>query len=300
MSNLLLDWLNNTVQLSVTVYGFGETFRDGYLFGEILAKYNQQDDFAEFSSKGTPLVALNNFRRLEPSMRKIGVQFNSRTVEDIMKVNDKVVKTLLYEMKASLERLQRNSTMSIGLKLRGTRHDRVISVVYNSRPAYDQTKSLTFQNVVRGVLENPNDVLMNNVTKKFTDREDGYFRTISTGEAMDWDSLTLQRTRAKEIYKSRKAHEGEFKDVWETMNIDQWRKNQIKAHTRKELFSKIEANILARHEAKVQKINEGHRNYTMKSMNDFDKKLEDMILPISSEGNGTDDLKNSFVRTINV
>ena len=253
MSNLLLEWLNNDVGLSTEIYNFGEAFRNGYLYGEILAKYNQQNDFDQFVDKEAPLAALNNFQKLEPTMKKIGVQFNSRIVQEIMQANDKVVKTLLYEMKASLERLARNSTMSIPPKLRGTKHDRVLNVVSNTRPAFDQTKSKTFQMVVRGVLENPNQVLMNEVTKKYSDREDSYHRTISTGESSDWDQITLERRRAKDIYLTRKQNESEFKTVFNKINEQQWKKNQTIAHKRKELIQKVENDVLTRREEKIRK-----------------------------------------------
>lgn len=296
MSNLLLEWLNNDVGLSVEIYNFGEAFRNGFLYGEILAKYNQQTDFDQFVDKEAPLAALNNFQKLEPTMKKIGVQFNSRIVQDIMQANDKVVKTLLYEMKASLERLARNSTMSIPPKLRGTKHDRVLNVVANTRPAFDQTKSKTFQMVVRGVLENTNQVLMTEVTRKYTDREDTYHRTISTGESSDWDQLTLERRRAKDIYRTRKQNESEFKTVFNKINEQQWKKNQTIAHKRKELIQKVENDVQTRRDEKIRKIKEEHRQYTMKSMNEFEKHLDEMILPIGDENN-EDQLKSSFVRT---
>jgi DNA-binding cell septation regulator SpoVG len=299
MSNLLLEWLNNEVELSTHIFQFGESFKNGYLFGEILAKYNQQTDFSQFLDKETPLAALNNFQRLEPTMKKIGVKFNSRLAAEMMKGDDKIVKTLLYEIKASLERLARNSTMSIPPKLRGTKHDRVLNVVQPSKPAYDKTVSKTFQFVVRGVLENTNEALMNEVTKRYVDREDTYTKTINTGESGDLDQLTIQRRRAKDIYKTRKAQEGEFKDVWDIMNQQQWRKNQTIAHKRKELYATIESNIEKMKNEKVSKIKNEHRDYTLTSMDQFEKKLEDMILPIGDE-NKDDDLKKTFIRQISL
>jgi hypothetical protein len=296
MSNLLLEWLNNDVGLSVEVFQFGESFRNGYLLGEILARYNQQEDFSRFVDKEAPMASLNNFQRLEPTMKKIGVKFDSRTVADIMAANDKVVKTLLYEMKASLERLARNSTMSIPPKLRGTKHDRVLNVVQNTRPAFDQTKSLSFQRVVRGSLENTNQVLMNELTKKYTNREETYFKTISTGESTDWDQMGIERKRERDIYRSRKQNESEFKQVFNTINEQQWVKNQKTAHKRKELTQKVENDLQRRYQEKTLKVRDEHRDYTLHSMDHFEKRLDEMILPIGDENN-EEQLKNSFIRT---
>lgn len=46
MSELILSWLNNDMHLSRKVSSFEQDFSNGYLFGEILAKYNQQLNFS--------------------------------------------------------------------------------------------------------------------------------------------------------------------------------------------------------------------------------------------------------------
>jgi len=51
MSDLILSWLNDEVQLSTKVTDFEKDFANGYLFGELLSKYNQQLNFNEFSNK---------------------------------------------------------------------------------------------------------------------------------------------------------------------------------------------------------------------------------------------------------
>ena len=51
MSDLLLTWLNDELQLSHRVSNFEGDFQNGYLFGELLCKYNQQLNFAEFVNK---------------------------------------------------------------------------------------------------------------------------------------------------------------------------------------------------------------------------------------------------------
>jgi hypothetical protein len=45
MTELILSWLNDEVQLSHKITDFASDFQNGYLFGELLAKYNQQLNF---------------------------------------------------------------------------------------------------------------------------------------------------------------------------------------------------------------------------------------------------------------
>lgn len=51
MAEILATWLNEEVGLSRRVTDFEEDFSSGYLFGELLWKFNQQADFEEFSKK---------------------------------------------------------------------------------------------------------------------------------------------------------------------------------------------------------------------------------------------------------
>ena len=51
MGDLLLNWLNDEIQLSKRITNFEEDFHNGYLFGELLAKYSQQLNFHEFIDK---------------------------------------------------------------------------------------------------------------------------------------------------------------------------------------------------------------------------------------------------------
>jgi len=40
--NLILNWLNDVVQLSNKIDNIEDQFANGYYFGELLSKYNQQ------------------------------------------------------------------------------------------------------------------------------------------------------------------------------------------------------------------------------------------------------------------
>jgi hypothetical protein len=48
MTEIILSWLNDEVQLSQKITNFESDFKNGYLFGELLAKYNQQLNFNQF------------------------------------------------------------------------------------------------------------------------------------------------------------------------------------------------------------------------------------------------------------
>ena len=103
MAQLIMDWINEEVCLSRRITSLEEDLKDGYLIGELLAFYNQQDDFDKFLSKGNPDAMINNFCLLEVSFKRLGITFNSKTAFDIMNGNSiQITKTLGYPMSPAI------------------------------------------------------------------------------------------------------------------------------------------------------------------------------------------------------
>lgn len=67
---------NKVVKLldaSADKLSLAEDFASGYYFGEVLHKFQLQDDFAKFSKSNTADSKLNNFTRLEPTLHLLEV-----------------------------------------------------------------------------------------------------------------------------------------------------------------------------------------------------------------------------------
>jgi hypothetical protein len=77
MADLLAKWLNEDIRLSEKVINFEQDFASGYLLGELLHKFNQQDNFEEFSKKDNISTKVKNFEKLEPTLRNLNIKFDS-------------------------------------------------------------------------------------------------------------------------------------------------------------------------------------------------------------------------------
>ncbi|KAM8793599.1 sperm flagellar protein 2-like [Eudromia elegans] len=106
MSEILCEWLNEMVKLSRSVVpgSLSEDFSTGYLLGELLHKYELQDDFNQFSQSRVANAKLNNFSRLEPTLQLLGVQFNENVAQDIMTGQHGAATKLLYQLYIALEK----------------------------------------------------------------------------------------------------------------------------------------------------------------------------------------------------
>ncbi|RYH11952.1 hypothetical protein EON65_38405 [archaeon] len=297
MSHLILHWLNEEVRISRHVDNFSEDFKDGYLLGEILFRFNQQLNFSEFVADETPQATLKNMQLIEPTLRRIGVKFNSRIASEILRGEERATKNLLYQLKIALENLRRNSGTGMPESLRNTRSDKVLHVVMPTKAAFEETTAKTFQIAVRNALENPNSAMLEKAVKKYTDRAEDYYKTISMGESLDQATLALNRTRAKDIYKSRREHEGEFAEAWNSINLDQWRKNQKTAHDRREHKHRVIEELTRRKTVRQEKLNLAAKDNALQSIDQFEERMKTMILS-KEEDNGP--VSPKFVRTIRV
>jgi hypothetical protein len=88
MADILAKWLNEEIKLSTVSYTFILTlfqkitdferdFSSGYLLGELLFKFNQQENFPDFSSKDNISTKVKNFEKLEPTLRNLNIKFDS-------------------------------------------------------------------------------------------------------------------------------------------------------------------------------------------------------------------------------
>ncbi|XP_067378543.1 sperm flagellar protein 2 isoform X3 [Channa argus] len=110
MSEILCRWLNQELRLSKTVEPktFAKDFSSGYLFGEVLHKYELQNDFSMFMKKDTAISKLNNFTRLEPTLQLLGISFSINTAQELMQEKQGVATRLLYQLYVSLEKKKRS------------------------------------------------------------------------------------------------------------------------------------------------------------------------------------------------
>uniref|UniRef100_A0A672IYT4 Sperm flagellar 2 n=1 Tax=Salarias fasciatus TaxID=181472 RepID=A0A672IYT4_SALFA len=101
MSEILCRWLNQELQLSRVVEPktLARDFSNGYLIGEVLHKYQLQSDFSL-----TSISKVNNFTRLEPTLKLLGISFNINTAQDLMQEKQGAATHLLYQLYDSLEK----------------------------------------------------------------------------------------------------------------------------------------------------------------------------------------------------
>ena len=76
-----------------------QALASGYALGELLHRLNLQPDFAKFDSTGTPDAMINNFTRLYPTFKHLGVKLDSNVANALIRQEKGVATRLLYAIK---------------------------------------------------------------------------------------------------------------------------------------------------------------------------------------------------------
>ena len=72
----------------------------GYKLGKILSNLNLQPDFDQFDATGTPDAMINNFTRLQPTMKHLGIRMDARRANAIMCEQIGVAAQVIYDIRA--------------------------------------------------------------------------------------------------------------------------------------------------------------------------------------------------------
>ncbi|XP_069819162.1 sperm flagellar protein 2 isoform X2 [Dendropsophus ebraccatus] len=118
MTDIICQWLNDDLGLSrrVEPKTFAKEFSTGYLIGEVLHKYELQNDFDKFSQSRSTNSKLNNFTRVEPTLQLLSVPFDQNVAQNIMSEQHGAATTLLYHLYIALQKKKKAGLTGVALE----------------------------------------------------------------------------------------------------------------------------------------------------------------------------------------
>ncbi|XP_004605607.1 sperm flagellar protein 2 [Sorex araneus] len=162
MSEILCQWLNQDLKVSQTVTpkSFAKAFSSGYLIGEVLHKFELQDDFSEFSESRVSSAKLNNFSRLEPTLHRLGVQFDQNIAHSIITEKPGVATKLLYQMYIALQKKKKSGLTGV----------EITSVQPLASVKLQNMKSEAFRDRLRNLIPRQTDFSLMQVSHRFQEK----------------------------------------------------------------------------------------------------------------------------------
>ncbi|XP_072172673.1 sperm flagellar protein 2-like [Diadema setosum] len=201
MTEILCRWLNTELGVSQHVddNNFAEVCGNGYLIGEVLKKYQLQDDFEFFSQSKTSDSKLNNFTRLEPTFRLLEVPFDTNVARDIMTQKAGVATRLMYQLYIALQ--NKESANLTGVAMETMRPRAPVKLESMERVPYrERLKVLTPRQT---------DLNLDQLVDKFRERKHSHldveFKTKYEEE--ERRRLWQQEQRMKELEKAARARQ---------------------------------------------------------------------------------------------
>ncbi|XP_051981958.1 sperm flagellar protein 2-like isoform X1 [Xyrauchen texanus] len=199
MSDIICQWLNSELRLSKVVepISFTRDFANGYLIGEILYRYELQDDFHLFSKQSTANAKLNNFTRLEPTLQLLGVPFDLAMAKSVMLGRHGAATHLLYQLYILLQKKKRSgltaASMLVMQPAATARLHRIENSIYTER--------------LKTVVKRETDLNMQKIAKRFHKRgQDMYNHSVMAEFLKEEERLKrLEDRRLRDIEKHRQA-----------------------------------------------------------------------------------------------
>lgn len=234
MAELLANWLNSEVQLTKEITNFEDDFSSGYLFGELLWKFNQQADFEQFSKKDAISHKLQNFEKLEPTLRNLKIKFDSQMVDKIMKKERGHALRLLYQLKKVLERVYAPTDIAVLTKTGKFGDNQPALKIPQQKEKYDSVNHEFFKQRLQ-MLNKPQKVLnMEAHLKKFEDERKRQERDAIEHAKMlkEADAKAKQQMRQEQIHKLQRN--AGFMEEWLQKGVQDWKKNQSSKREREQ------------------------------------------------------------------
>nr|XP_022317151.1 sperm flagellar protein 2-like isoform X9 [Crassostrea virginica] len=118
MTDILCKWLNDELNITQQVdqVNFAREFASGFLIGEVLNKYQLQNDFDQFSQSKTADSKLNNFTRIEPVLHLLGIPFDTNVARDVMTEKHGVATRLMYQLYVALNNKKKANLTGVAME----------------------------------------------------------------------------------------------------------------------------------------------------------------------------------------
>ncbi|KAL7838971.1 hypothetical protein SRHO_G00256290 [Serrasalmus rhombeus] len=97
-------------------HSLSKDFSNGYLLGEVLSRFQLQEDFQSFSTNSSANAKLNNFTRLEPTLQLLGVPFDLSMAKAVMQGQPGAATRLLYQLYILLQKKKRSGLTGTALE----------------------------------------------------------------------------------------------------------------------------------------------------------------------------------------
>lgn len=139
---------------------------------------------------------LQNFEKLEPSLRNLNIKFDSKMVDKIMKRERGIALRLLYQLKMCLEKVYPTTDIAVLTKTGQFGDNQPAQKIANSKEKYDRVQHEFFKQRINALNKPQKQLNMEAHLKKFEAEKD---RQASMANQLDREDVQVQAMRKQEM-----------------------------------------------------------------------------------------------------
>ena len=211
---------------------FEEDFASGYLFGELLYKFNQQSDFEHFSTKNATSHFVMNFEKLEPTLRSLRIQFSSRTVEQVMRGERGLALRLLYQIKMVLEKVYPPADISIVAKTGKFGDNQPAQKIAPIKPKYDEVTHDFFKQRLAKLNRAQKEIDLEAHLKKYDEEKNRQDTLAARLDKEDRENNLRRKQDMRRIQINKLQRNAGFMEEWMQKGAEDWKENMTKKRER--------------------------------------------------------------------
>ena len=166
----VIEWLNKDIVLSEKIDSIPDQFANGYLFGELLYRYNQILEFpGNFKNKNYKNAMVDNFTNIEACIRNLNIKFTVSMAQEIICKNLDTTFLLLRSLKNALEKTHGVVDVNV-LKKTGAKNITFPVNKFNfSKDRFAIIQNQIFHKRLSNILKPQDQVILDKKVEKFVE-----------------------------------------------------------------------------------------------------------------------------------
>lgn len=224
--DILLDWLNKTVQLSEKITDIDSQFANGFLLCELLFSYNQILKFTTNErTDNTKSAVVKNYATVFPIINALKVHFDSNVALEMIDKTPGVAVGVIRSLKNSLEKTKGTVDFQI-VKRTGLKN--IVFPLKQFEPPkqkFEKVQIKLFVDRLNALLPAQKTVDLNSKLKKFEESQ----KTMETKmhQTAFWDTLNQEKrkTNQRKLLREEMKMASTFKENLEARSNQNWLTN---------------------------------------------------------------------------
>lgn len=217
---------------------------------------------------------LQNFEKLEPTLRNLSIKFDSKMVDKIMKRERGIALRLLYQLKMVLEKVYPTTDIAVLTKTGQFGDNQPAQKIANSKEKYDRVQHEFFKTRINALNKPQKTLNMESHLQKFEEEKE---RQADQAKKLDKEDVQMAAMRKQEMRRiqiNKLQRNAGFMEEWHQKGVEDWKKNQKRQRDRESKQLEFELNQAQKFNSVAEKKLQEARDEVTDGIDAFESSLQ--------------------------